>query len=303
MAFRVSEMPPRKKYAGAALAVALGGSVLMNVWLLKTRDVATPSVEQPSSIDRRSALPSIQVPSANGVENRPTNTAPADATEAMTDLDRSTLERQLADTRAELEKYRPIHERFEHGQRSTVNEARVQTFLDKAFMVNASAAQRPYAVECRDRICKVEPTDHATDWILLIKNASKMQTPGLFDFWSFGKGAAFLQLQDENVALGTQLVVRILAVLDESHAIADCQRANPASGQLLVKISLDTRARRLTVDAGGALAKQAGGICIQHALEAVIAATPIPDDLKSFSSWPIPFNLGPEPDMNDDTDF
>jgi hypothetical protein len=262
----------------AGLVMSIGANVL----LFATRTRAPTSSVDDSLPGGESDQPQVS----------PTVVPTHASSEPLSKMDREKLEQRLLAAEAKLETLLPVSEKWARGIRSPQAEERARPFLDKLFDAKPNGAARPYDFECRDQICKLTVNAGASgsgDWLNVIQ--SDPEALRLFQFRSVGGNTAFVLLRDPRSGASVSLMARIATAFQDSRAIADCKKQNPAPGTMTLTVSLDTAGRRLRTTAAGQLADQPGGICIVRAAEDVFATIAIPSDVTSLPDLPIPVSV------------
>jgi hypothetical protein len=263
--------------------IALVASVALNVFLLTTR--ATRESDHPSA--RASDTP-------RAVPAEPSNTTATDAgarpevvTSRYRDLDRATLERQLAEAEKRIHDLLPMEERFKVDEPSPESEARLRPHLERIYNVKPGD-EPPYELECRGDVCRLTKIDSMA-WQDQVHEDEGVS--GMFASMSFVGDEVYLQLNEPGKGAGFRLVGRVLRNLYEgegSKLIGDCKRNNPTpTGALRVTVSLDLKARKFLVSVDGDLAKQAVGVCIRRAVEDAVTRIEIAPDVTMMEEAPL----------------
>jgi hypothetical protein len=197
---------------------------------------------------------------------------------AVKDVERTTLERRLADAEFKLDKLLPLDEKFDASPRSAEAELRARKIFDEVLGPGA------YTVECHDVVCKLDTEISPNEWQLtLFRHA-----PGSFEGMQLG-ATSYLRLKEAGEAAGINYVVDLMYELQESPQTAACKEANPTKGVVTLALVLDASTRRVRVEAGGPLGNSSGGVCIRKVLEDLVAQTPLPPEATALVEEPFPF--------------
>jgi hypothetical protein len=201
--------------------------------------------------------------------------------------------KELAETQQKLEERLTFAEKFERSSPAPEAEERVRAAVDKVF---ASAPKGyGYTAECRGEVCQVDvtaPDKGDWDWSEALQREA---------YHAIGAGHAMyggkpgqdpitkepimlhktlVQLQDTAAADGLAILAAAYQTFSTGEARNRCTAADPTRGYLVVALHLDSTDRRITYDAGGTLPATALGRCLLAALDATLAATPIPERVR-----------------------
>lgn len=280
----------REAVATRVLAVGLLVSVSANAYLLTTRTGVEPAHRRAHS-KRSTNHPTARVqPTA---PPKPPTTVPLPVPLHIKRLDRSALEKRVAETEAKLAELLPPSEMFTLAERTPENEERIRPFLDKIFGTTKGEDPR-YDVECHGNVCQLMTDVSPSEWQRELQTDPEGR--GMFRGMEFGGHGTFMELQEPGFDAGIQPTERIATTdpttdpmtkismaLFVSPRVSDCKKENPTPGDLKLTVTVDPSSRWL-VGAGGSLEAQAGGVCIRRVLEEILADTPVPPDFTSVDS-------------------
>src|SRR5262252_1967350 len=159
------------------LAVALGLSVALNLYLLSVRDhpasiASSPPTER--SVERENAsMVKLKNAASDDVPRKPapmpTAAAPDASMRAPNCDDQLSLARaQVAVLRSELDHHLSLSERFDRSSLDATTERRLRPHLER--LLNADAGISTWNLECRNQICKlhVVTSRPSTQWNRLV---------------------------------------------------------------------------------------------------------------------------------------
>ena len=238
------------------LSVGLAASVAVNIYLIVTR---------PSG-GERSGPPTAVSSTETRVIAAPRQPDPA----------RGALEARLAQTEAELDKHRPLAEKFELAERAPEVEAQVKPFLDKIFPPGAKPG---YTIECHGRVCKLEADADRDNWMEPLQHDPDGR--GLFHGMTFDRYATYLDVEPPEVVGGNRYLRSIFDLVRYSPDLERCKKEFPHPGKLDVQATLDA-ARHVVVQLGGELASTDIAACVRGVIDAVVASLPLPADVSSL---------------------
>ena len=144
------------------LAVALGLSVALNLYLLSVRDhpASTVSSPPPERLVERENASTVKLKTAASDDAprkptpMPTAAAPDASTRAPNCDDQLSLARaQVAVLRSQLDDHLSLSEKFDRGSLDATTERRLRPHLER--LLNADAGISNWNLECRNQICKL----------------------------------------------------------------------------------------------------------------------------------------------------
>jgi len=143
--------------------------------------------------------------------------------------------------------------------------------------------ERPYDLECRGDICRFQTDVRPGEW----QQAFQFEMHGLARDMSFSSDAVYFHVERPTEAVGKQYVIQIANSLWPSSELAACKRGQSVSGT--VDVTLHLVDRHVEVETSGTLAAEPSGVCVRKAVEDVVRATPLPDDVVELptNSWPV----------------
>jgi hypothetical protein len=185
-------------------------------------------------------------------------------------LERAALEQRVLQVEAEVEKHLRSDEKYTKYERSAESEARVKPYLDLVFK-NIRGDGPKYKVECHARVCKVD-AQISNDWVGPLQRTYPERT--MFGTMSFSSpDKTYVELLTDGEALASRIRY------EAARGIDACAIANPAPGQLVIQLTMDS-ARRVIAEVSGSLADQPAGRCVRTALQGAIAMTPVPPNVQ-----------------------
>jgi hypothetical protein len=259
------------------LALCLLVSLSANIYLMATR---TGERRQAHSGSR----PYLTTKAQDTSPPEPRTTVPPAIPRDIKGLDRSALEKRVAETEAGVAQLLPLPERFTLAERTPENEERIRPFLDRIFGATKDEAPQ-YDVECHGNVCQLMTDVSPSEWQEELQ--SDPHGAGNFRAMEFGGRGTFMELEEPghaagSIQAGVLLIDKITMTLDKSPRVAECKKENPTPGHVELIVVFEPTARRLMVLAGGSLQWQPGGLCIRRVLEEIVANTPVPPDVTAL---------------------
>jgi len=166
------------------LAVALGLSVALNLYLLFVRDhpASTVSSPPPERLVERENASTVKLKTAASDDAprkptpMPTAAAPDASTRAPNCDDQLSLARaQVAVLRSQLDDHLSLSEKFDRGSLDATTERRLRPHLER--LLNADAGISTWNLECRNQICKVHvvTSGKSTEWMRWVHGDKDVQ--------------------------------------------------------------------------------------------------------------------------------
>ena len=243
--------------AVTVLSVGFAASVATNIYLIVTRPDPAAAPESVTAV--------------SSTESRAIATAPR-----TSDPRHAALEAKLAQTEAELDKQRPMSERFDLAERAPDVEAQVKPFLDRIF----PAGPKPgYTVECHGRVCKLEADADRDNWMEPLQHDPDGR--GLFRGMTFDRYATYLDVELPEVVGGNRYLRSVFDLVRYAPELARCKKQFPQPGKLEVEASLDA-GRHVVIQLAGELATAEIAGCLRSVIDQVIASMPLPADVTSL---------------------
>ncbi|HEV7556015.1 MAG TPA: hypothetical protein VGO00_11195 [Kofleriaceae bacterium] len=248
--------------AATVLAVGLAASVAVNVYLIVTRPTETEPASSPAqSASRTSPVASLGTPSGRS------------------DPARTALEAKLVETEAELDKHRPLAEKYELADRSPEVEAQVKPFLDKIF----PAGPKPgYMLECHGRVCRLEADADRDHWMEPLQQDPDGR--GLFHGMTFDRYATYLDVEPPDRVAGNRYLRAVFDLVRHGPELAACKKQFPAAGSVSYQLTLDP-SRHVVIATTGPLAGSELDRCSRDIVDRVIAGMQPPADVSAIPDW------------------
>jgi hypothetical protein len=240
------------------LIAALIASLALNAYLVFGRSSGGNDVEPGEAPPIKSSA------SATKIAFAPSPSNPA----SYGTLERKVLERRVLAAEAQVEEYLPPNEKFAKLTRSMETETRIAPYLERVFK-GLPGPDPKYAVECRGRICRLDPkvTGDANAWMRPLQS-SYPDRASLFRGMMFTFGHAFLEVR----TVGEELAGKIH--YDAERYVHACLHANPEPGELTYQLVMDRG--YVSLRSSGTLRDHPVGKCIAEALRQSIAKFPAP---------------------------